>query len=62
MYHGFMTTAIIIKKIPWKCTVWIRGRVFKLGQPIRVRVADASKEERTIDFEYPLYLAYDSED
>ena len=38
------------------------GRVFKLGQPIRVRVADASKEERTIDFEYPLYLAYDSED
>ena len=38
------------------------GRVFKLGQPIRVRVVDASKEERTIDFEYPLYLAYDSED
>ena len=31
------------------------GRVFKLGQPLRVRVADASKEERTVDFE----LAYE---
>ena len=31
------------------------GRIFKLGQPLRVRVADASKEERTVDFE----LAYE---
>ena len=27
------------------------GKVYKLGQKIRIRVADADKESRTVDFE-----------
>ena len=50
MLQIFTMTGIIIMKIPMRWSAQILGKVYKLGQSIRVRVLDADKENATIDF------------
>lgn len=50
MLQIFTMTGIIIMKIPHEMVGSDLGKVYKLGQSIRVRVLDADKENATIDF------------